>query len=62
MDDLGGSLKEMRVATNRSHPFCFGGSMAIRHITVETNPVDLVTDLERINRQISGLYSVELDM
>jgi len=57
-DDFGGSLKEMRVASNSGHPFCFSGCMAIRHIAVETNPVVLVPDLKRVDRQIGGLYCV----
>src|ERR1039458_3145999 len=61
MDDLGGSFEEVRVAANRGHPFRFGGRIAIRHIAVETDPVDLVTNLERINGQIGGFDRVELE-
>lgn len=60
-DDLCRSLKEMRVAAKRSHEFLLGGYAAIRHVAVEANPVNLVTDLECINRQIGGLHRVELE-
>jgi len=49
VNDLGGGLKEMGVATDSSHPLFPGRCVAIRHITVEANPVDLLVPLHPSN-------------
>src|ERR1035437_7059456 len=60
MNDFRRSLEKMRVATNGSHKFLFGGYVAVWHIPVKTNPVYFVTDLEGVNGQIGSFHRVEL--
>src|SRR5215471_2973973 len=59
-DDLGGGFQEVRVAADSGHQFGFGRFVAIRDISIEAYPVDLVADFERIDRQVSGLHKIQL--